>query len=65
MSPLLILLIETLGPLAVEQVIRIYESIADDPGTPADVAARAQALVVEIQALNIQIAAAPLPGDEP
>ena len=30
MSPLLILLIETLGPLAVEQVIRIYESIADE-----------------------------------
>ena len=65
MSPALVLLISTIGPMAIEQVIKIYEAIASDPGTPAETAKRALELVDEIKTLNVDIADEPIPGDEP
>jgi hypothetical protein len=63
-APLALMLLPLL-PQLIDSAMRIYEQIANHPTTPEATGAQIRGYITNIRAINAQIQAAPLPGDEP
>ena len=63
-APLALMLLPLL-PQLIDSALRIYEQIANHPTTPEATSAQLRGYITNIRAINAQIQAAPLPGDEP